>query len=72
MDSLVHASDMTVADALDRLGLTEMPTSPRHLYMAAYGHMKDADTSTDENFPSKGELRDAREIIKAALQGLTD
>lgn len=70
VESLVHASDMTVAQALAHLGLTEVPESRRQLYMATYGRMKEAETSTDENFPTRGELREAREILKGALDGL--
>ena len=61
---------MTVAQALAHLGLTEVPESRRQLYMATYGRMKEAETSTDENFPTRGELREAREILKGALDGL--
>ena len=61
---------MTVAQALAHLGLTEVLESRRQLYMATYGRMKEADTSTDENFSTRGELREAREIIKGALDGL--
>jgi hypothetical protein len=70
ISSLMHSNDMTVEQALSHLGLAELPASPRHLYMATYGRFKEAKTSTDENFPTNMELRDAREIIKAALEGL--
>ena len=66
-DFLVNAPDLTVAQALKILDLEAMPASPRHLYMATYGRFKEAETANDENFPSKGELRDARELIKAVM-----
>ena len=66
-DFLLHASQMTVEQALAHLGLTELPSSPRQLYMATYARFKEADTTDNEDFPSKQELREARERIKAAL-----
>ena len=43
---------MTINEALTILGLTEMPTSPRQLYMATYGRFKETETTTDDYFPS--------------------
>ena len=60
-------SSVPLADALALLGLTDLPTTRGQLYMAAYAKMKESETSLDEKFPTKAELREAREVCKAAF-----
>ena len=60
-------SDLTLSSALGLLGLLEMPTTRGQLYMATYAKMKESETSEDENFPTKAELQQAREVVKHAL-----
>ena len=46
---------------------TELPSTRGLLFMAAYAKMKESEESDDENFPTKAELREAREVCKMAF-----
>ena len=58
---------MSLTDALQLLNLTDLPETRGQLYMATYARMKESEESDDENFPTKAELRQARDICKAAF-----
>ena len=66
-DFLAQADEVSLKQALAMLGLTELPSTRGRLYMATYAKMKESETSEDENFPTKSELRRAREVCKAAF-----
>ena len=70
--NLQCATPLPLGQALHLLGLTELPSTRGQLFVAAYSKMKDAESSEDENFPTRAELRQAREVCKAAFDLGTD